>query len=59
MKPIAKLHKESRPFFDKLSNYGILKECPAPWSSLVTRVIQKFPDWPPGARTASDAALCH
>jgi hypothetical protein len=21
--------------------------------------IQKFPDWPPGARTANGAALCH
>jgi len=21
--------------------------------------IQKFPDWPPGARTANDPALCH
>jgi hypothetical protein len=21
--------------------------------------IQKFPDWPPGARTANDTALCH
>jgi hypothetical protein len=21
--------------------------------------IQKFPDWPSGARTASDTALCH
>jgi len=21
--------------------------------------IQTFPDWPPGARTANDAALCH
>jgi len=21
--------------------------------------IQKFPDWPPGARTANDIALCH
>jgi hypothetical protein len=21
--------------------------------------IQKFPDWPPGARTVNDVALCH
>jgi hypothetical protein len=21
--------------------------------------MQKFPDWPPGARTANDTALCH
>jgi hypothetical protein len=21
--------------------------------------IQMFPDWPPGARTANDTALCH
>jgi hypothetical protein len=21
--------------------------------------IQKLPDWPPGARTANDTALCH
>jgi len=21
--------------------------------------IQKFPDWPPGVRTANGAALCH
>jgi hypothetical protein len=23
------------------------------------RVSQKFPDWPPGARTANGTALCH
>jgi len=23
------------------------------------RCIQKFPDWPPGARTANGTALCH
>jgi hypothetical protein len=23
-----------------------------------TKVYQKFPDWPPGARTANDTALC-
>jgi hypothetical protein len=28
-------------------------------SSYVRRCIQKFPDWPPGARTASGTALCH
>jgi hypothetical protein len=21
--------------------------------------IRKFPDWPPGARTVNDTALCH
>jgi len=25
----------------------------------VREFIQKFPDWPPGARTANDTALCH
>jgi hypothetical protein len=25
-------HKESRIFFDKLSEYQLFKECPAPWS---------------------------
>jgi len=25
----------------------------------IRRCIQKFPDWPPGAGTANDAALCH
>jgi len=24
-----------------------------------TSVIQKFPDWPPGERTANVTALCH
>jgi hypothetical protein len=24
-----------------------------------TRVNPKFPDWPPGARTANGTALCH
>jgi len=24
-----------------------------------TGCIQKFPDWPPGARTANGTALCH
>jgi len=27
--------------------------------SRVRRCIQKFPDWPPGARTANDTVLCH
>jgi hypothetical protein len=26
---------------------------------LVQGCIQKFPDWPPGGRTANDTALCH
>jgi hypothetical protein len=25
----------------------------------IRRYIQKFPDWPPGARTANGTALCH
>jgi hypothetical protein len=25
----------------------------------VRECIKKFPDWPPGARTANDTALCH
>jgi len=25
----------------------------------VTACIQKFPDWPPGVRTANGKALCH
>jgi hypothetical protein len=30
------------------------------WGPSHTRVcIQKFPDWPPGARTANGIALCH
>jgi hypothetical protein len=28
-------------------------------SNNVWRCIQKFPDWPPGARTANGTALCH
>jgi hypothetical protein len=26
---------------------------------LYTKVYPKFPDWPPGARTANGTALCH
>jgi hypothetical protein len=29
------------------------------WRWTVRVCIQKFPDWPPGARTASGTALCH
>jgi hypothetical protein len=25
----------------------------------ITRCIQKIPDWPPGAKTANDTAVCH
>jgi hypothetical protein len=25
----------------------------------IRECIQKFPDWPPGARTANGTALCH
>jgi hypothetical protein len=28
-------------------------------SNLVRGCIQKFPDWPPEARTANGTALCH
>jgi len=28
-------------------------------SSKIRRCIQKFPDWPPGARTANGTVLCH
>jgi hypothetical protein len=28
-------------------------------SKLDRRCIQKFPDWPPGARTANGITLCH
>jgi hypothetical protein len=27
--------------------------------TFVRGCIQKFPDWPPGARTANGTALCH
>jgi hypothetical protein len=30
---------------------------PAYW--YIGRCIQKFPDWPPGPRTANGTALCH
>jgi len=33
--------------------YAVLKD------NEVRRCIQKFPDWPPGARTANGKALCH
>jgi hypothetical protein len=26
---------------------------------VLRRCIQKFPEWPPGARTANGTALCH
>jgi hypothetical protein len=29
------------------------------WSLIYRRCIQKFPDWPPGARTTNGKALCH
>jgi hypothetical protein len=35
------------PFFDSADEVDILG------------CIQKFPDWPPGARTANGTALCH
>jgi hypothetical protein len=30
-----------------------------PSTSCIRGCIQKFPDWPPGARTANGTALCH
>jgi hypothetical protein len=27
--------------------------------NLIRGCIQKFPDWPPGARTANGTVLCH
>jgi hypothetical protein len=30
-----------------------------PERSIIRGYIQKFPDWPPGARTANVTALCH
>jgi hypothetical protein len=35
-------------FFPQCDRGSALREC-----------IQKFPDWPPGARTPNDTALCH
>jgi len=29
------------------------------WVTDIGGCIQKFPDWPPGARTANGPALCH
>jgi hypothetical protein len=29
------------------------------WAGNVQGCIQKFPDWPSGARTANGTALCH
>jgi hypothetical protein len=29
------------------------------WGVGVGGCIQKFPDWPPGARTANGTAFCH
>jgi hypothetical protein len=29
------------------------------WDGEIRRCIQKFPDWPPGVRTANGTALCH
>jgi hypothetical protein len=38
---------------------GFQKRSPT-FAILTIRVcVQKFPDWPPGARTANDTALCH
>jgi hypothetical protein len=34
------------------------KHCPES-GQYVQDCIQKFPDWPPGARTANGTALCH
>jgi hypothetical protein len=40
----------------------ITKHCAAKtyWGGVDVRgCIQKFPDWPPGARTANGTVLCH
>jgi aminoglycoside N3'-acetyltransferase len=39
--------------------YEIAQETPLAAAYLVRGCIQKFPDWPPGARTANGTALCH
>jgi hypothetical protein len=37
----------------------ILKDYSTKEMNIVRGCIQKFPDWPPGARTANGTALCH
>jgi hypothetical protein len=44
----------SRHFLPLMSKYSPLK-----YPQIIRGCIQKFPDWPPGARTADGTALCH
>jgi hypothetical protein len=34
-------HKESRLFFDKLSNYQLFKDYPAPWSYVAGTILNR------------------
>jgi hypothetical protein len=43
-----------RPFYADLLTARNLQR-----NGSIRGCIQKFPDWPPGARTANDTALCH
>jgi len=45
---------------DFVENRGVMGHCMGLW--LCERIgwcIQKFPEWPPGARTENGTALCH
>jgi len=56
--PVVAWSKKHIFFFD-CSNTGIVGSNPAGSMDDVRVCIQKFPDWPPGARIANGTALCH
>jgi hypothetical protein len=57
---LIRIFKERVTFYSKeLAQHLSERIQPMKTNSLIRRCIQKFPDWPPGARTANGTALCH
>jgi hypothetical protein len=49
----------SGPRSRRLEIYFLSASCTYSVTMINFASIQKFPDWPPGARTANGTALCH
>jgi hypothetical protein len=56
---LRRRRKEGRRKWWEAEEYCIMRSFITCTFQQIRGCIQKFPDWPPGARTANGTALCH